>query len=565
MRRKNRKLLMRRIRFIIIVALIAVCGSYIYNTFGEKAKDIAAVLKVQEAAPTEEIAEEVPKFTSIKISAIGDVALGQDYRAKHKNSFNEMMEKINYDYSYFFANVSDIFKNDDLTIANLENALTFEEERAEKYDYGNNYWFKGNPDYAKVLKVAGIDAVSLANNHTYDYMEKGYNDTRETLKNIDVGYFGYEDVYETEIKGVKIGIAGFNQLGNVEQGTDINELKAEIKEKLDLLKANNDFVIAAIHWGKEYAHEHNEIQTELGHFMIDNGADLVLGHHPHVIQGVEKYKDRYILYSLGNFCFGGNKNPPDYDTFIYQQEIVFDSEKKIAEIKEPDYIPCYISSVSGMNNFQPVPVKGNEITRILNKINKDSSYKMSEERIKEKSKPVMVNLREYIPELYFDLKYATTDNITGEILYDNDIPLLRKDTADKLKKAVSILAEKGYRIKVWDAYRPAAVQQKLWDAATDKTYFADPKKGSNHTRGCSVDITLTDMNGVELDMPSGFDEMSIKAGRTYPYATAEQKNNALLLEKAMLEAGFKSIKSEWWHFDDSDYKLYDLIPEYSIE
>lgn len=551
-KRARKKAFIKRTKFLLIVTLVIVSAIYICTMIGKNPmKSLHALSKKA-------------KETKITISAIGDCALGRDHRLKYENSNDDVFARNNNDFNYFFSEVVDIFSKDDLTIANLESALTKENKIATKYDYGNNYWFKGDPIYANVLKAANIETVCLANNHTYDYLQKGYDDTKESLKNVGVGYFGYDDLYETEIKGIKIGIAGFNQLGEYEQGTNVNEFKADIKKKIEVLKGRNDFVIACIHWGKEYVHEYTQNQKDIGHFTIDCGADLILGAHPHVIQGIEKYKDKYIVYSLGNFCFGGNKNPPDYDTFIYQQEITFNPDKSIAKISEPNYIPCSISSTKNINNYKPIPSKGKDIVRILNKINKYSDYKISEDVIKSKGKANIVNLKEHIPNILLDLKYASTDNITGEILYKSNEAFLRKETADKLKVANEILNKQGYKIKIWDAYRPSSVQQQLWEKATNKQYFMDPKIGSNHTKGCTVDITMTDLNGVDVDMPSGFDDMTGKATRKYRLATPTQKQNALLLEKAMLQAGFKSINTEWWHFDDSDWKLYDFIDESEV-
>jgi D-alanyl-D-alanine dipeptidase len=121
--------------------------------------------------------------------------------------------------------------------------------------------------------------------------------------------------------------------------------------------------------------------------------------------------------------------------------------------------------------------------------------------------------------------------------------------------------EQGFRIKVWDAYRPQKSHEILYEKTKDGYYFMDPKIGSNHTRGASVDVTLVDAEGKEVNMPSRFDEMSRKAHRTYELASPEQKKNALLLEKAMEQAGFIPLENEWWHFDDTEYKSYDFIPE----
>ena len=566
-RYKNKSAKARRIRFILILAFIIILGKFVYSGISNNIKGFWGIPddSIVEIEDEPEIEEEKPVEVTIKISAIGDTALGRDYRFAHKNSMDEVFEKNNEDYSYFFSKVAYIFEDSDITIANLENAFTLEDAKAEKYDYGNNYWFKGDPKYAQVLIEAGIDVVSLSNNHTYDFGQKGYDDTKEALEKVGVSYFGYDDLYETTIKGIDFGFVGINELGEYEQGTDLDELKADIENKINYLKEKNDFVIATFHWGKEYVHEHNQLQRDLAYLAIDLGADLIIGTHPHVIQGIEKYNGKYIIYSLGNFCFGGNKNPPDYDTFIYQQEMVFEifeGKKTLLEIKEPDYIPCYLSGTKGLNNYQPVLAKGSDIPRILNKINKYSIYKMPEERILEKSKAQLIDLEEYIPNIIIDLKYGSTDNVTGEVLYDDGYKAtLRRETAEKLKAANEIFNNDGYRVKVWDGYRPAYVQQRLWDNVDEasKIYFMNPKLGSNHTRGCAVDVTLTDWNGVEIDMPSGFDDLTGKATRKYTYANAAQKANAQYLEKVMRQVGFNIINTEWWHFDDSDYKLYDLI------
>jgi D-alanyl-D-alanine dipeptidase len=186
---------------------------------------------------------------------------------------------------------------------------------------------------------------------------------------------------------------------------------------------------------------------------------------------------------------------------------------------------------------------------------------MPEERIFEKSRAQLVNLEEFIPNILVDLKYGTIDNVAGKVLYENPVPQLRRETAEKLKEASKIFNEMGYKVKVWDGYRPSSVQQELWDSVDEKSriYFMNPKLGSNHTRGCAVDVTLTDWNGAELDMPSGFDDITGKATRKYVYATPIQKSNAQMLEKVMRQVGFNIINTEWWHFDDSDYKLYELI------
>ncbi|HBQ65024.1 MAG TPA: capsular biosynthesis protein, partial [Clostridiales bacterium] len=127
-----------------------------------------------------------------------------------------------------------------------------------------------------------------------------------------------------------------------------------------------DLVIVSFHWGSELQYYPDGVQVELGHVAIDAGADLVWGHHPHVIQGIEKYKDRYIVYSLGNFCFGGNINPSDKDTMIFQARFSFTSGEKPS--CTGNIVPCRISSVDYINDYKPVVLTGEEERRVIGRI-----------------------------------------------------------------------------------------------------------------------------------------------------------------------------------------------------
>ena len=513
----------------------------------------------QESSPSRSYIKE---NVTISISALGDVALGQDSRFLHGDSFNFVFDKVKGDYNYFFSNVLKVLSQDDLTIANLETTLSNETVTAEKYDYDNNYWFNGSPKYANILKAGSVEVANLANNHTYDYGQKGYDATRKALKDAGIEYFGYSDILYKEVKGIKIGMVGFNQLGNVEQGLDMTVFKKEVAEATKKLREECDLVIANFHWGKEYQYQYNELQKELAYLAIDSGADLVIGNHPHVLQPIEKYKGKYITYSLGNFCFGGNKTPKDYDTAIYQQAFVFDSNQVLQPIAEPAIIPCSVSSLKGLNNYKPAIAVEPQISSVLKKLKFSPSAVNSSDNTAAGNKKDMVILDHEVEDIVIDLKYATTDNIVGKQVYETNTAYLRRGTADKLNKANQLLLKKGCRIKIWDAYRAQKYQQILYDNAANKYYFMDPKIGSVHTRGSAVDITLVNSDGEELDMPSGFDEMSTKAARTYTKATPEQKKNALLLENAMKSCGFIPLQKEWWHFEDTEYKSYDLLKDY---
>ncbi|MCX7951392.1 MAG: M15 family metallopeptidase [Clostridiales bacterium] len=168
-----------------------------------------------------------------------------------------------------------------------------------------------------------------------------------------------------------------------------------------------------------------------------------------------------------------------------------------------------------------------------------------------------VNVLDIDNTLVIDLKYATKDNFTGIVLYNFNTCILREETALKIKKANDDLKKMGYRLKIYDGYRPVSVQKIMWEKASDKRYIANPyKKGSNHSRGCAVDVTIVDKNGKELEMPSKFDEFSIRASRKNTNMTSTERKNLDLLTKVMTKHGFTYINSEWWHFDDVNKDKY---------
>ena len=170
-----------------------------------------------------------------------------------------------------------------------------------------------------------------------------------------------------------------------------------------------------------------------------------------------------------------------------------------------------------------------------------------------------VNLKDFIPSAEIDLVYATEKNFTGKKLYDNPTAYLRKGTAEKLKQVAEEVNKKGYRLKIWDAYRPQEAQIRMWNAFPNPNFVANPySKPSNHSRGCAVDLTLIDQNGQEIDMPSGFDHFGPSADRSYWDVSPTQRENAKYLETVMWNHGFVSIRTEWWHFADTDSKLYDV-------
>lgn len=171
----------------------------------------------------------------------------------------------------------------------------------------------------------------------------------------------------------------------------------------------------------------------------------------------------------------------------------------------------------------------------------------------------LVRVREVDPRLRVDLRYARADNFTGSVLYPVAEAFLVHATALKLSRAQNQLERHGAGLLVWDAYRPPSAQAALWSRCPDPRYVAPPWRGSRHTRGVSVDVTLTDASGVELEMPSGFDEFTDRAHRGWLGASAAARRHCDWLTDAMVASGFVPISNEWWHYDDADWQRYPLL------
>ncbi len=171
----------------------------------------------------------------------------------------------------------------------------------------------------------------------------------------------------------------------------------------------------------------------------------------------------------------------------------------------------------------------------------------------------LVDLQKEISSIKVEIKYATADNFTKEVLYPEERCLIRKEVAEKLARVQKALQAKNLSLKFFDAYRPLSVQKKMWAIYPVEGYVANPAKGSNHNRGAAVDVTLVDENGKELTMPSAYDEFSERAHRDYAGGTDEERNHRRILQEAMEKEGFVGLKTEWWHFDDKDAKSYPVL------
>lgn len=168
------------------------------------------------------------------------------------------------------------------------------------------------------------------------------------------------------------------------------------------------------------------------------------------------------------------------------------------------------------------------------------------------SDDAFVRVLDYIPSAFQELRYATQNNFTGQVIYDFEDAYLRWGTVKKLRQVCADLEQLGFYIKIWDGFRPVSAQFALWEVCPDPTYVANPNKShSSHSRGNTIDLTLVDANGQELEMPTGFDDFSPKADRDYGDCTENAANNARILELLMEKYGFSGYSGEWWHFSDT--------------
>lgn len=356
--------------FILILAGIRGCSNYISSRQAAAKKTVsmnASKDNSQKASSdsqnTDSSNATVSSPVSLTLSVVGDCTLGTDETFDYDTSLNAYYE--NYGADYFLQNVKDIFSTDDLTIANFEGTLTDSDEREDK-----TFAFKAPASYASILTGGSVEAVNTANNHSHDYGDQSFDDTLAALDDAGIVHFGYDETTVMDVKGIKVGLVGIYEL------YDHLEREQQLKDNIAKVKADGaQLIVVIFHWGNETETVPDSNQTTLGRIAIDEGADLVCGHHPHVLQGIETYKGRNIVYSLGNFCFGGNSSPSDMDTMIYQQTFTIDADG-VKKDNVTNIIPCSISSAAydGYNNYQPTPAEGDEATRILGKINERSSW-----------------------------------------------------------------------------------------------------------------------------------------------------------------------------------------------
>ena len=293
-------------------------------------------------APTDAPTDPPPTEKRYTLSFAGDCTLGTHTTMMYYNKNFINLVGTNYDYP--FQNVQHLFATDDCTFVNLESVFADSGTPADK-----KFTFRAPVHVAQVLTYGSVEAVSIANNHSYDFGEAGYQSTKATLDNLGVHYAEQRSttVFTTE-SGLTIG---FYALYACNINPQIDEMKAAVEQMLD---QGAEIIVASVHWGEENWYSTTAKQRRIAHDLIDAGVDIVWGHHPHVLQKIEEYKDGYIYYSLGNFSFGGNHNPGDKDSAVLQMEIIRSPEGKIS-LGELTIVPCRLSRTTSYNDFVPTP------------------------------------------------------------------------------------------------------------------------------------------------------------------------------------------------------------------
>ena len=343
--------------FLLAVLLLAGCGSPETEPETTLPETTAATVPETTAEPTTEpttVPTEPPE-EHFQLTFVGDCTFG----ANPVNYFAGygFIKTVGEDYGYPFRNVIGWFENDECSFINLEGPLTDTGNPVQK-----KHTFKGPTAYAQIMTDNSVDAVTIANNHSQDYGQTGYDSTVATLQAAGIPFAERDSscVFTTE-NGLKIGM-----YAAVYYVLDTQVITAEIAS---LKEQGCDLVIFAPHWGVEGTYRPTQAQVDLAHAVIDAGADIVWGSHPHVLQPIETYNDGIIYYSLGNFSFGGNGYPRDYDTALLQQEVIRAADGTVT-LGELTVVPASVSSIPERNNYQPTPCEpGTDMyDRVLQKL-----------------------------------------------------------------------------------------------------------------------------------------------------------------------------------------------------
>ena len=305
--------------------------------------------------------------TELLITLGGDAVLGtREKWWKDGSAFPAYLEQNGLGYP--FEGLQSIFSADDLTFINLECVLKADSAGEVK---DKEYRFRGLPEYAQVLNEGSVELVNIANNHYIDYGTKGRDATRQALEAAGVSYSGYGYVYVWEKDGHKIGFAGCRE---TTYKSDRDVIRRDVAA---LRRAGCEVVIYSCHWGKEYSASHNDMQEEMAREAMLAGVDILVGAHPHVVQGVASAGGTVVLWSLGNLMFGGTHDMSTFDATLGFLRLRF---------REGEYVGCTVSCIpiltsssAPANDFHPIIASGQDRERILQKIQADTPFELMEE------------------------------------------------------------------------------------------------------------------------------------------------------------------------------------------
>ena len=290
---------------------------------------------------------------TITITAVGDCTLGTYRTGSGRNSkFGSYVEKYGYD--YFFENVRSLFEQDDITIVNLEGPLTNSKDKRS----GRTFNFRGKPEWAQILSGSSVEICNVANNHVLDYKQAGADDTVAALQAVGVGASGYGLEYYTEVKGITIGSLGF---------TEWNFEPEDILKSVETARQKCDLLIVSMHWNEEGKRKMSAYCKQMGMALVDAGADIVIGNHTHFPGEIMQYKGKYIIGSLGNFCFGGNDVIRHFACVIFRQRFTVYGDGTVTD-EGIDIIPAYITSDLDKNNYQPMIADVESGVKLLNEV-----------------------------------------------------------------------------------------------------------------------------------------------------------------------------------------------------
>ena len=311
--------------------------------------------------------KEAGEARKVLLSFLGDCTLGcNEIDHGKKKSIDYYVEQ--YGYGYCFDRVKSILELDDLTVANLECVLSDSMDGLDKTTR-KVYNFRAYESYVSILEQGSVEAVTIANNHIGDYGQPGFDATCRVLDGSALNWFGSTDfggqyfVFETE--GVKIGFMGSYYQYYWQHEEEMLAMFNEMREK------GCQVIIAVMHGGVEYDKRHDRNQSKMARKLIQWGADVVVGHHPHVLQGYEILEGVPVYYSIGNFVFAGNFNIRTPYTVIMQLALSFDEENRYLGCRA-NMIPCRLSTHEEINYYQPYPVTGVDAVRAIKKMQYDA-------------------------------------------------------------------------------------------------------------------------------------------------------------------------------------------------